>query len=91
MSGFATTLDYVLAGLTDSTILIGANMMDELGVEPEADPGGLSGGEARRAALVRISSPEPEILLLDYDQSPRSGRDRMAGGAPRGEPLCALR
>jgi ATPase subunit of ABC transporter with duplicated ATPase domains len=25
----------------------------------------LSGGEARRAALVRALSPEPDILLLD--------------------------
>ena len=39
--------------------------MEELGVDPEADPTRLSGGEARRAALVRILSPEPEILLLD--------------------------
>jgi ABC transport system ATP-binding/permease protein len=40
-------------------------MMAELGVDPDADPSRLSGGEARRAALVRILSPEPEILLLD--------------------------
>ena len=25
----------------------------------------MSGGEARRAALVRVLAPEPEILLLD--------------------------
>ena len=39
--------------------------MAELGVDPAADPSRLSGGEARRAALVRILSPEPDILLLD--------------------------
>ena len=39
--------------------------MAELGVDPAADPARLSGGEARRAALVRVLSPEPDILLLD--------------------------
>jgi ABC transport system ATP-binding/permease protein len=66
MSGFATTLDYVLAGLNDFDNPYAAQtMMAELGVDPDADPSRLSGGEARRAALVRILSPEPEILLLD--------------------------
>ena len=66
MSGFATTLDYVLAGLTEFDDPYAARtMMDELGVDPDADPSRLSGGEARRAALVRILRPEPEILLLD--------------------------
>ncbi len=66
MSGFATTLDYILAGLSEFDNPYAARaMMEELGVDPDADPSRLSGGEARRAALVRILSPEPEILLLD--------------------------
>ena len=66
MSGFATTLDYVLAGLGEYDDPYAARaMMAELGVDPDADPSRLSGGEARRAALVRILSPEPDILLLD--------------------------
>jgi len=66
MSGFATTLDYILAGLSDFDNPYAARaMMADLGVDPDGDPSRLSGGEARRAALVRILSPEPEILLLD--------------------------
>ncbi len=66
MSGFATTLDYVLAGLGEFDDPYAARaMLAELGVDPAADPNRLSGGEARRAALVRTLSPEPDILLLD--------------------------
>ena len=66
MSGFATTLDYVLIGLGEFDDPYAARaMMAELGVDATADPGCLSGGEARRAALVRALSAEPDILLLD--------------------------
>ena len=66
VSGFETTLDYVLAGLGELDEAHSARtMMAELGLDPSADPGRLSGGEARRAALVRALSAEPDILLLD--------------------------
>jgi len=66
LSGFSTTLDYVLAGLSELDAAHGARaMMAELGLDPAADPGRLSGGEARRAALIRALSADPEILLLD--------------------------
>ena len=66
MSGFPTALDYVLAGLSEHDDAHAARaMMTELGLDPAADPTTLSGGEARRTALVRVLSLEPEILLLD--------------------------
>ncbi len=66
VSGFATTLHYVLAGLGEYDDPYAARaMMAELGLDPNAHPSRLSGGEARRAALVRALSPEPDILLLD--------------------------
>ena len=66
MSGFSTTLDYVLAGLHEFDDPYAARaMLAELGLDPAAHPGRLSGGEARRAALVRALSQEPDILLLD--------------------------
>jgi ATP-binding cassette subfamily F protein uup len=64
--GFATTLDYVLAGLGEQDDEYSARaMMTELGLGPASKPMELSGGEARRAALVRVLAPEPEVLLLD--------------------------
>jgi ATP-binding cassette subfamily F protein uup len=40
-------------------------LLSHLGLTGEEDPNMLSGGESRRAALVRVLAPEPDILLLD--------------------------
>ncbi|HEY0352233.1 MAG TPA: ATP-binding cassette domain-containing protein, partial [Enterovirga sp.] len=66
MSGFATVLDYVEAGLGPGDEPYRARyLLGELGLTGAEDPANLSGGEARRAALARTLAPDPDILLLD--------------------------
>ena len=67
-AGFATTIDYVEAGLGEaaSTDRYRASyLLEQLGLTGTEPPVNLSGGEARRAALARVLAPEPDILLLD--------------------------
>ncbi len=68
MSGFATTLAYVEAGLitdADTDHHRARYLLEQLGLTGEEDPATVSGGEARRAALARALAPSPDILLLD--------------------------
>jgi ABC transport system ATP-binding/permease protein len=66
MSGFATLHDYVVAELGEDDDAYGARaLIEELKLDPSADPSTLSGGEARKAALARVLASEPDILLLD--------------------------
>lgn len=65
-SEFELIADYASAGLdeTGGRHRVEA-MLEELGLDPNASPGTLSGGELRRAAIVQALAANPDILLLD--------------------------
>jgi ATP-binding cassette subfamily F protein uup len=66
LSGFATVSDYVEAGLGPNDDRNAPRyLLEQLGLSGDENPAELSGGEARRAALVRALAPSPDILLLD--------------------------
>jgi len=66
LSGFATTLAYVEAGLGPHDDPHAARrLLERLGLTGHEPTGQLSGGEARRASLARALAPAPDILLLD--------------------------
>lgn len=65
---YQTLQDYVSSGLSatqsDATYLSDAALYD-VGLDPERSTQGLSGGEARRAAVACALVSEPDVLLLD--------------------------
>ena len=66
LSGYATVLSYVEAGLQAGDDHYRATyLLNHLGLTGNEEPHRLSGGEARRAALARVLAPEPDIILLD--------------------------
>ncbi len=68
MSGQGRVHDYVVGGLPPDLAAEphrAAPLIDALSLDGSRDAAGLSGGEARRAALARALVCDPDILLLD--------------------------
>ncbi len=66
MADYATVGEYISKGLGPMDDPHRASYLaTELGLDETRSPQGLSGGEARRAALARTLAPSPDILLLD--------------------------
>ncbi len=66
LSAYASTLDYVEAGLGPNDDAYRARyLLEQLGLTGAEKPANLSGGEGRRAALARTLAPSPDLLLLD--------------------------
>ncbi|QCL94856.1 ABC-F family ATP-binding cassette domain-containing protein [Agrobacterium tumefaciens] len=65
-AGYDTVQAYAEAGLGpgDDPYRV-TYLLEHLGLTGQEHPASLSGGEARRAALVRVMAPEPDILMLD--------------------------
>ncbi len=64
LAGFDTVLAYASEGLDGTSYMAEAELM-EFGVEADADPATLSGGQLRRAALAKAFAADPDVLLLD--------------------------
>jgi ATP-binding cassette subfamily F protein uup len=65
LTDFPTLVDYVLSG-DDAPVRHEAEAIaDQLGIDLTRESASASGGERRRAAIVRALSLKPDVLLLD--------------------------
>ncbi|MCZ8186029.1 MAG: ABC-F family ATP-binding cassette domain-containing protein [Beijerinckiaceae bacterium] len=65
-SAYPTTLAFAAADLPPEEGDHSARfLLEALGLTGQEPTTGLSGGEARRAALARVLAPQPDVLLLD--------------------------
>ncbi|UVO51594.1 ATP-binding cassette domain-containing protein [Sphingomonas sp. SUN019] len=65
LSGHATLADYVMAGDDAPERHEADAIADQLGIDLTRDATSASGGERRRAAIVRAMAQNPDVLLLD--------------------------
>ncbi|MEO7169522.1 MAG: ATP-binding cassette domain-containing protein, partial [Sphingomonas sp.] len=65
LTGFATLSDYVLSGDDAPERHEAEAIADQLGIDLTRGSASASGGERRRAAIVRALSQDPDVLLLD--------------------------
>lgn len=65
LDGFATLEDYVLSGNDAPERHEAEAIADQLGIDLSREAATASGGERRRAAIVRALAQDPDVLLLD--------------------------
>ncbi len=66
LSTYSNLSEYIAGGLEGADDGYRTHyLMDALGLDGNANPKNISGGESRRAALARALAPEPDLLMLD--------------------------